>query len=151
MEFIQNNPGLSFIIAAVLLWFLLRKNGLFEGFMSCYNNKTVLLNDVTGSSSEGVVDLEKHNERLFISLNANVPYHKGGVFGTTVSNYNAYLIDKNTNLPPIVIGPLLRYGDRRYRLKNELLGTYDKYTHIIVSRHTLNEDYPDVIVLEGKL
>lgn len=155
LQLIQKNPYISLIIAVSLLWLLFRKNGLLEGFVTCYYNKTILLHDVTGGMSEGVVDLENNRGRLYVSINANLPYHKGGVFGTTVSNYAAYLVNKKhphrKDLPPINIGHLLRYGDRRYRLKNEVLGNYSDYSHIVITRHTLNEDYPDVVVLEGEV
>lgn len=155
LDIIKQNPYISIIVLLVLLWILFRKNGLLEGFVTCYYNKTVYLQDVTGGASEAVVDLENNRGRLYVSINANLPYHKGGVFGTTVSNYIAYLVNKKhphrKDLPPIMIGHLLRYGDRRYRLKNEVLGNYHDYSHLIVVRHALNEDYPDVVVLEGEV
>lgn len=166
VKFVQTNPLVALAIAAIALWLLFRPNGLLEGFVTCYYNKTILLKDVSGSQngngngngngmSEGVVDLENNRGRLYISINANLPYHKAGVFGTTVSDYAVYLVNRKyphrKDLPPVFVGYLLRYGDRRYRLKSELLGDYQDYSHLIVVRHPLNENYPDVLVLEGEV
>lgn len=151
-KFVQKNPLIVLVIAVISLWL---SKDVIEGFVTCYYNKTILLKDVTGGMSEAVVDFENNRGRLYVSINANLPYHKAGVFGTTVSNYAAYLVNRKyphrKDLPPIFVGYLLRYGDRRYRLKNELLGDYQDYSHMTVVRHPLNEDYPDVVVLEGAI
>ena len=84
---------------------MLGGRNILEGFVTCYYNKTILLQDVTeGGMSEAVADLENNRGRLYVSLNANLPYHKAGVFGTTVSNYAAYLVNRQrTDLPVVFV------------------------------------------------
>ena len=151
MNYIRKHPIIvtAVIIVVALLW--LRGGNIFEGFFTCFTNKSIILQDMTGGLSEGVVELEKNRGRLYISVNANLPYHKAGDFGESTSNYGVYLVDRKNDMR-IFAGYLIRYGDRRYRLKNELLGNYDDYTHVIVVRHQINgEGFPDVVVLEGAL
>jgi len=149
-KYIRKNQLLSLLVIVVLVLFISNYSGLLEGFSTCYVTRKVQLKDVSGGLSEGLVTFETNKGRLYISFQGNLPYHKGGVFNTVNGDYFASLINKKDPKAEVIpVGVLLRYPDRVYRLKNELLGDYSEYTHFVVTRKT--EDYKDVVVLEGTL
>ena len=96
----------------------------------------------------GDVMLEKRWGKLYITINCNLPYAKGGVFHTMWGAYHAFLVDTK-NKTDINLGSLVRHGDRFYKLNTELNGDYRGYNEIIIVRKT--EDYPPVTVLRGSI
>lgn len=121
-----------------------------ENFSSCYRNKQIYLNscDPDSVGSHADVRLERRWGKLYINIDANLPYALGGVFNTTWGSYHAFLVDTRTNRS-INIGSLVRQGDRRYKLSTELLGEYSNYNEIWVYRQT--EDYAPKLVLRGRI
>ena len=81
--------------------------------------------------------LERRWGKLYITINANLPYAKGGVFHTMWGAYHAFLVDTR-NQKSINLGSLVRAGDRFYKLSTELLGDYSQYDQIWIYRQTEN-------------
>lgn len=154
-KFLKDNQ--HYLIIAILGLFLLYlySDQLAEGFTTCNIQKKVVLNDVSGGLSEGAAMFEQNRGRLYVSIQGNIPYNKGGTFNTVVSDYKVYLVkedDKGEETSDrVYLGYMIRYGDRVYRLKNELLGTYSDYTHVLVERIYKNKAYAPEAVLKGKL
>jgi hypothetical protein len=96
----------------------------------------------------GDVNLEKRWGKLYINIQANLPYARGGVFHTMHGAYTALLVDSR-NQRSINLGSLVRHGDRMYKLSTELLGDYSDYDEIQVWRQT--EDYAPKMVLRGSI
>jgi len=121
-----------------------------EDFSTCYQRKQVYLNscDPNLPTSHGDVHLEKRWGKLYITINANLPYAKGGVFHTMYGAFHAFLVDTR-NKKSISLGGLVRHGDRFYKLSTELLGDYSNYNEIWVYRQT--EDFPAKVVLRGSI
>jgi hypothetical protein len=124
--------------------------GRDDDYSTCYTKKKIYLNSVgTNDSSHGEVMLEKRFGKLYITLNCNLPYAKGGVFHTSYGAYHAFLVKSKNEKDSIYLGTLVRHGDRFYKLTTELLGDYKGYDCIMVARKT--EDYPPVTVLRGSI
>ena len=151
LKFLKDNPAVTvLLVVSVALVLINVFQGDKENFSTCYVTRKVYLKDVSGGMSEGQLTMELNRGRLYLSFQGNLPYHKGGVYNHVNGDYHTYLV--NTDDPKasvIYVGALLRYGDRIYRLKNELLGDYSAYTHFIVTRKTQN--YKDKVILSGKL
>ena len=122
-----------------------------DDYSTCYKQKKIYLNsdDCDEKFGHGDAMLEKRWGKLYITLNANLPYAQGGVMHTMWGAYHALLIDSDGNEPEVYLGSLVRHGDRFYKLSTELLGDYRAYDKIMVLRKT--EDYPPVTVLKGSL
>jgi hypothetical protein len=120
-------------------------------YSTCYKQKKIYLNsdDCDESYGHGDAMLEKRWGKLYITLNANLPYAQGGVMHTMWGAYHAFLVDSRKQESDIYLGSLVRHGDRFYKLSTELLGDYSNYDKIIVLRKT--EDYPAVSVLKGNI
>ena len=150
IKFIRDNPKLTILVVLVVVLFILVSTNHIEGFSTCYCNKKVYLNAVNKGEGEGIAILEQNRGKLHVSLQANLPYHNGGLYHTVLGGYKAYLVDHNHPMAETVyLGDLLRYGDRIYRLKNELAGDYSAYTHVQIIRH--NKKYGTTLVLEGPI
>ena len=134
-------------LAIGAVFFLMYHTVFREGFDTCYTVKKVYLEDVADGISEGQVTLEKNRGRLYISFQGNVPYHLGGVYNHAQGEY--YMRLTGADMEDKELGVLLRYPDRVYRLKTELLGEYDGYTHIHVVRKT--KGYKEKVILTGAL
>lgn len=121
-----------------------------ENFSSCYQRKQIYLNSCDPDEPVGNADvhLERRFGKLYITINANLPYAKGGVFNTSFGAYYAFLSDTR-NGKSINLGSLVRHGDRFYKLSTELLGEYSNYNEIIVYRQS--EDYQPKKVLSGSI
>ena len=123
--------------------------GRDDDYSTCYTKKKIYLNSVSDNdSSHGEVILEKRFGKLYITLNCNLPYAKGGIFHTAYGAYHAFLLNSK-NDESIYLGTLVRHGDRFYKLTTELLGDYSGYDAICVSRKT--EDFPPVKILHGSI
>lgn len=125
--------------------------GRDDDYSTCFQKKQVYLNAEgcdEESMSMGEVLLQKRYGKLYITINANLPYAKGGVFHTMYGAYHAFLVDTNGK-QNIYLGTLVRHGDRFYKLSTELLGDYRAYDKIVIARKT--EDYPPVTVLKGSI
>lgn len=146
------NKYLLTVAILLAMAFVAYETGLIlEGFSDGSKHKTVLLMDAMHGLSEGVATIENPIDRFSISINANIPYHKAGVFHTVDNVYSAYLIKKDNELEPVYLGDLVRYGDRRYRLQAELTdGNYSEYDDIVVIRHN-NNGREDVVALQGTM
>lgn len=121
-----------------------------ENFSSCYQSKQIYLNstDEDEPSNHGDVHLENRWGKLYITLNCNLPYVKGGVFNTMWGSYHAFLVDTRKN-KSINIGSLVYHGDKFYKLATELLGDYSEYNEIWVYQQT--EDYAPKLKLKGSI
>lgn len=123
--------------------------GKDDDYSTCYTKKKIYLNAVGDSGSDhGEAILEKRFGKLYITLNCNLPYAKGGVFHTAYGAYHAFLLNTK-NEDSIYLGTLVRHGDRFYKLTTELLGDYRGYDAICVSRKT--EDFAPVKILHGSI
>lgn len=162
---------MSFSLLAIILFMLIRGNTSTEGFSgmggcgmattsnygrdedygSCYKRKKIYLNSDDcdePAMGHGDVMLEKRWGKLYITINTNLPYAKGGVMHTMWGAYHAFLVDSKGK-ENIYLGSLVRHGDRFYKLSTELLGDYRQYDEIVIIRKT--EDYPPVTVLKGSI
>ncbi len=121
-----------------------------DSYSTCYQRKQIYLSsaDPDEMGGHGDVLLEKRFGKLYITLNCNLPYAKGGVFNTMWGAYHAFLVDTKTN-KSINIGSLVRHGDRFYKLSTELLGDYSNYNEIWVYIQT--EDYAPKLKLKGSI
>lgn len=121
-----------------------------ENFSSCYQRKQVYLNSCNPDEPTGHADvnLEKRFGKLYININANLPYAKGGVMHTAWGAYHAFLSNSHKN-KSINLGSLVRHGDRFYKLSTELLGDYGEYDEILVYQTV--EDYQPKLVLRGSI
>lgn len=122
----------------------------YENFSSCYQRKQIYLNscDPDEPSGHADVNLERRFGKLYININANLPYAKGGSLNTMWGAYFAYFLDTRTN-KSINLGSLVRDGSRWYKLSTELLGEYSNYDEIWVFRKS--EDYQPKVVLKGSI
>jgi len=161
-EWIKTNPFLAAAVALVALWLFARSRGTTiialvnpnsssrEGFSSCYQQKQFYLNSTFPDEPSGHADcfLEKRFGKMFLNIQANLPYVKGGVFSSMFGDYHAFLVDsksgKSVNLGSLVFG-----GDRFYRLRTELAGDYSDYDKCEIYRQT--EDYKPKKVLSGSI
>lgn len=121
-----------------------------ESFSSCYLRKQIYLNscDPDSPTSHADVNLDQRWGKLYITINANLPFALGGVMNTMWGAYHAFLVDTRTN-KSINIGSLVRHGDRFYKLSTELLGEYHNYNEMWIYRQT--EDYEPKLVLRGNI
>lgn len=121
-----------------------------ETFSSCYQRKQIYLNSCDPDEPTGHADvnLEKRFGKFYITINANLPYAKGGVFNTSWGVFSAFLVDTTTN-KSINIGSLVRHGDRFYKLSTELLGEYGNYDEMRVYQSV--EDYGPKLKLRGSI
>lgn len=121
-----------------------------ENFSSCYQSKQIYLNsaDPDEPGCHGDVHLENRWGKMYITLNCNLPYAKGGVFNTMWGSYHAFLVDTRTK-KSINIGSLVFHGDHFYKLATELLGDYSEYNEIWVYQQT--EDYAPKLKLKGSI
>lgn len=162
LNWIKANPWLALAIA-VGAWWLWRKSNAGatlnlnvmlgqkkEGFSSCYQRKQAYLNSCDSDEPTGMgdVNLEKRWGKLYINIQCNLPYARGGVFHTMWGAYHAFLVDSR-NQRSINLGSLVRHGDRMYKLSTELLGDYSDYDRIDIYRQT--EDYAPKRVLTGSI
>ena len=125
--------------------------GAGDDYSTCFQKKQIYLTAEgceEESMSHGEVLLQKRFGKLYITLNTNLPFVRGGVFHTMYGAYHAFLVDTKTK-KRIYLGTLVRHGDRFYKLSTELLGDYRNFDQIIVVRKT--EDYPPVTVLKGSI
>lgn len=125
-------------------------HGAPESFSTCYSRKQIYLNscDPDEPTAHADVNLEKRWGKLYININANLPYVLGGVMHTMWGAYHAFLVDSRTKRS-INIGSLVRHGDRFYKLSTELLGDYNNYNEIWV--YQVTEDYSPKMVLRGSI
>ena len=162
LNWIKKNPWFAAAIA-VAAWWLWNKSqatpslnlnmllsGKKEGFSSCYQRKQIYLNSCDENEPTGMADvnLEKRWGKLYINIQANLPYARGGVFHSMHGAYWAILYDSR-NKKSINLGSLVRHGDRLYKLSTELLGDYSDYNQIDVYRQT--EDYRPKRILTGSI
>ena len=162
IDWTKKNPLLAIAIA-VGAWYVLSKRQRqltmvvlppdeqqVEQFSTCLQHKQIVLNscDQSEPSNHADVNIEKRWGKLYISINANLPYAQGGVFHTMYGAYHAFLINSASN-ESINLGTLVRHGDRWYKLATELLGQYDGFDRIDVYRQT--EDYQPKRVLTGSI
>lgn len=121
-----------------------------EQFSTCLQKKQFYLNscDANESTAHADVNIEKRFGKLYITINANLPYAEGGVFHTVYGAYHAFLISSSDG-ESINLGTLVRHGDRFYKLATELLGQYEKFDRLDVYRQT--EDYQPKRVLTGSI
>jgi hypothetical protein len=124
------------------------QNSSIEGFSNCTAYKQIYLNGILSSGDHADVNLENRFGKLFIYINANLPYALGGVFHTLEGSYQAFLIDRKNGLS-INLGSLIRHGDRFYKLATSLEGNFDNYDEIHVYRRT--ENHEPVLVLKGNI
>jgi hypothetical protein len=122
----------------------------YEDYSTCYRRKQIYLSSCDPDEATGHADvnLESRFGKLYITINANLPYAKGGVYHTMWGAYSAFLVDSRNN-KSINLGSLVRHGDRFYKLSTELLGEYSNYDKIVVYRQT--EDYAPKKVLMGSI
>lgn len=122
----------------------------YENFSSCYRRKQIYLNscDPDQPSNHGDVYLERRYGKLYITLNCNLPYAKGGPMNTMFGAYHAMLLDSRNN-KSMNLGSLVRDGSRFYKLATELLGEYSNYDKIVVYIQT--ESYRPKKVLTGSI
>lgn len=121
-----------------------------EDFSSCYQRKQIYLNSCDPDEPTGIgdVNLEKRWGKLYINIQCNLPYARGGVFHTMWGAYHCFLVDSRSNRS-VNLGSLVRHGDRMYKLSTELLGDYSDYDRIDIYRQT--EDYAPKRVLTGSI
>lgn len=126
------------------------KNDEIENFSSCYRRKQIYLNscDPDTPTVHGDINLEKRWGKLYINIQANLPFALGGVYNTMWGSYQAFLVDTKTKRS-INLGSLVRHGDRFYKLSTELLGEYSNYDEIWVYRQT--EDYNPKLIGRAKI
>lgn len=124
--------------------------GKTPGYSTCYAHKQIYLNSCNPDEPTGHADvnLESQNGKLFIRIQAMLPYARGGVFHTMYGAYHAFLVSSRTG-KRISLGTLARQGDRTYKLQTELFGTYGEYDEMQVWRQT--EDYAPKMVLRGSI
>lgn len=145
---------IAILIVAFCVWYMCKTkhtvvNRQIENFSTCYQRKQIYLSDPQGGQhNHADVNVEQRWGKLYININANLPYVKGGIFHTVWGAYHAFLYDTK-NHRSVNLGSLVRHGDRFYKLSNELLGDYSAYDEIRVYRKT--EDYPPVLVLSGSI
>lgn len=154
----NNRPYLYFLIAlsAFLIWkcFFYQKNKenfnvYFGGecFDEKYYSRQLYLSDMSGGMSTGQAFIEKKCKKLFINLEAVLPYARGGVFISLDGIYNVYIINKETGEKKY-IGTLNREDYRVYYLKAVLNHPFDFGVHgIMVTRKT--EDHKEKPILVG--
>lgn len=156
MDLIKEHMKLLTVIAIVIVIIVAMKYGggtMFEGFGG--SPLTIQLEDVTPdrdglSEAFVVIDKRADDNTVGLTVNGNLPYDKAGVFMTIDNVYGVYLSGQQQE-PPLYIGNLHRYGDRRYRLQATVdTADFNKHNNIIVIRHS-NVGRPDVPVLQGKL
>jgi hypothetical protein len=161
-NWIKANPLLALAIALGVYWLwrmhagaslslnLILGGAEKEGFSSCYQRKQIYLNSCDSDEPTGMgdVNLEKRWGKLYINIQANLPYARGGVFHTMWGSYIAFIVDSR-NQRSINLGSLVRHGDRMYKLSTELLGDYSDYDRIDIYRQT--EDYAPKRVLTGSI
>ena len=139
IEVLKNN---KVIIAIVLILVLLYYTRL-ESFGNDSKHR-VLLSHKNGLS-EGVFNVWNRKNDHKISIQANLPYAKGGVFNTFQGEYKCYLISEGYKR---LLGSMIRYGDRIYRLNKTIPKTPIKYNKILITRKSeLVQD--EIPVLEG--
>lgn len=161
IDWIKKHPLLAFALIFAVWWFWWGRYtwtvNIFddaaanaERFDTCLQSKQIYLNscDETQPTSHADVIIQKQFGKLYIKINANLPYAEGGVFHTVWGAYHAFLVSSSDG-ESINIGSLVRHGDHWYKLANELLGQYDKFDRIDVYRQT--EDYPPKRVLTGSI
>ncbi len=138
------------MIFIAVIWVVTSWNTI-EGFNDCVKSKRVYMNDVSNGTSVGVALLERNSQNeLFVSLQANLPYIKAGVFNTLdEGKYHVFLYNRKDN-KHVPLGRMFRYGDRFYRLKSALKNAskYVKFTDILVYSKNRFGSKP---VLQGKL
>lgn len=117
---------------------------------TCYQRKQIYLLSCDPDEQFGHADviLEKRFGKLYININANLPYAKGGVFHTMWGAYDAFLVDTQ-NKKSINLGSLVRHGDRFYKLSTDLAGDYSNYNEIRVYRNY--EDCAPKLKLKGAI
>jgi len=162
-NWIKANPWLALAIGLGIWWLWKRSNagasllnlnltlgGKKEDFSSCYQRKQIYLNSCDGDEPTGIgdVNLEKRWGKLYINIQCNLPYARGGVYFSMFGAYHAFLVDSR-NKRSINLGSLVRHGDRMYKLSTELLGDYSDYDRLDIYRQT--EDYAPKRVLTGSI
>ncbi len=151
LTWVQTNPLLTLAIIVGVWWiwslYLTKRKQIIvaiggdakvtEHYSSCLQRKQIYLNSCAEDepTSVGDVNLEKRFGKLYITINSNLPYARGGVFHTINGTYHASLVSTSTN-ESLDIGQLVLHGDRWYKLSTELLGEYGKFDRIDVYRHT---------------
>lgn len=164
LNWIKTNPITTALIAAIAFFVVYKKciaggatsfdflttTEQREGFSTCFQNKQIYLNsadpdEVTGNAD---VNLERLNGKLFIKIQANLPYAQGGVMHTVWGSYHAFLKSSQTG-ETINLGSLVFSGDRWYRLNTELAGDYSEYDLLEIYRQT--EDYKPKLILSGSI
>lgn len=161
LDWIKKNPLLALGLAAAIWWLWQQSNGngttinlllgKKEKFSTCYQRRQIYLNACDPDEPTGTADvnIEKRWGKMYINIQANLPYAKGGVFHSMMwGAYHCFLIDSR-NKRSINLGSLVRHGDRHYKLSTELLGDYSDYDTITVMRQT--EDYAPKRVLTGSI
>jgi hypothetical protein len=164
MDILKEQPIVVIAILLAALWLYARSSfvqnpttKLFaflspraEGFSTCYQSKQFHLNSVNPDEMTSIADvnLEKQFGKLFINIQANLPYAQGGDFHTVWGAYHAFLVDSK-HKKSINLGSLAYSGDHWYRLRTELLGDYSNYDTVQVWRQT--EDYKPKLLLSGSI
>jgi hypothetical protein len=162
LEWMKKKPFVAAAIGLVALWLIARSKGTTilalvkspeagrEGFSSCYQQKQFYLNATYPDECTGNADcyIEKRWGKMYINIQANLPYAHGGDFHTVWGAYHAFLVDSKTG-KSVNLGSLVYGGDHFYRLRTELAGDYSDYDRVDVYRQT--EDYKPKRVLSGSI
>lgn len=157
VDWVKKNKVLA-IVLAIGLFLVMRQRGntavlalpAVENFSTCLQRKQIYLNscDPDQPSNHADVNIEKRWGKMYIKINANLPYAKGGVLHTMYGAYQCFLVDSR-NKRSINLGTLVRHGDHWYKLALGLLGQYDNYDRIDVYHQV--EDYAPKRVLTGSI
>lgn len=158
VDWMKARPILTAVVILILVIVYLRRrpdiNVFFvdknvENFSTCYQRKQIYLNSCDADEPTGIADanIEKRFGKLYITVMANLPYARGGVFHSMWGAYHVFLVDPNGE--SINLGSMVRGGDRWYRLSTELNGDYSKFTELQIWRQT--EDYKPKMILRGSI
>lgn len=162
LDWIKKNPIVALIVVVALIWTvnhtwsyrggcaLLPEDNEVERFSSCLQKKQIYLNSCDPEQPGNVADVNIENRfgKMYININAQLPFADGSDFHSHYGAYWAFLIDP-VNKVSIPIGTLVRHGDGFFKLANELLGDYTGYTRLDIYRQVL--DYKPKRVLTGSI
>lgn len=110
--------------------------------------KQIRLNDATDGMDTGYMYLETTQERTGVTLEANLPFIRGGDYNMVDGLYHAYMVKNNGE--KYYLGSPQRETDGYSRLRTYIPSNlFRQFTDVIVVRKTLG--YTPVVVLKGSI
>lgn len=156
----KNRPLLILLLAALALvaFSFYKKQQTKENYNvyfggECYSGdddeyviRRIYLSDMSGGMSTAQAFIEKKCKKLYINLEAALPYARGGTFISLDGIYNVYIINKETG-EQTYIGTLNREDFRVYYLKAVLEHPFEYKKHgIMITRKTRNHKEKPILV-----